>query len=160
MLLLTGRGGRCYGARNADHESLQPVVLTTKRLALPLELSDSFLELLCLPFERSLCKWSASRVMNTLPPSRTSRSFFFMRNRALAAVLRLRLSSAAAIAAASLDMPAVLMGEGVAGEAAAADTVRCRLGGGGCETGAGAGACDEVDRESAGWRGGSCSCES
>ena len=82
-----------------------------------------------------------------------------MRNRALAAVLRLRLSSAAAIAAASLDMPAVLRGEGVAGEAAAADTVRCRFGGGGCETGAAEGACDAVDRKGAGWRGGSCGCE-
>ena len=54
MLLLTGRGGRCDGARNADHESLQPVVLTPERLALALKFSNTLLEFLRLPFKRSL----------------------------------------------------------------------------------------------------------
>ena len=54
MLLLAGGGGRCDGARNADHESFQPVVLTPERLAFPLKLGNPLFEFLRLSFKGSL----------------------------------------------------------------------------------------------------------
>jgi len=113
---------RCAGARTSDtdNETLQPTVLSPETLTFTLELVNANLEFLGFRLQRSLALL-----------------FFFSRNRADAAVLRRRLSSAAVSGE-------LFAGAGVGGEGAGSFTeslvlevvveglrTRARLAGGG-----------------------------